>query len=95
MKNKGKNTNAVDAALAKCDLVEAAFGDRILLLDTEVMREAARMLGEKNKNERDTMLAATASVQDLAIVTRNVKDFVGRSVRVLNPFDNTPKVVTV
>ena len=35
----------------------------------------------------DTLLAATAIVHGLTLVTRNVDDVAGTGVRVLNPFD--------
>ncbi len=37
----------------------------------------------------DGIIAATALHHDLAIVTRNVKDFAGLGANVLNPWDNT------
>jgi toxin FitB len=40
-------------------------------------------------------LAATAKVHDLVVVTRNVKDFAGRGVRVLNRFNKSPKIERV
>jgi predicted nucleic acid-binding protein len=39
------------------------------------------------KPERDALIAATALVHDLAVVTRNVKDFSPMNVAVLNPWD--------
>ena len=38
-------------------------------------------------NTADGMIAATALEHDLAIVTRNVKDFAGLGVAVFNPWD--------
>ena len=35
----------------------------------------------------DKLIAATALTRNLMVVTRNVKDFMGTGVRVLNPFD--------
>jgi predicted nucleic acid-binding protein len=35
----------------------------------------------------DGFIAATALEHDLTVVTRNVKDFAGLGVRVLNPWD--------
>jgi hypothetical protein len=40
-------------------------------------------------------LAATAKDHDLVIVTRNVKHFIGRGVRVLDPFKKSPKIKKV
>jgi predicted nucleic acid-binding protein len=38
-------------------------------------------------NVPDGLIAATALEYDLTIVTRNVRDFAGLGVRVLNPWD--------
>jgi predicted nucleic acid-binding protein len=59
------------------------------------MAEVARLLGAKEKNQRDMVLAASARLHELVLVTRNVRDFEGRSVRILNPFDKVPKIRTV
>jgi predicted nucleic acid-binding protein len=39
----------------------------------------------------DAMIAATASIHKLTVVTRNVADFANLNVRVLNPF-KSPKI---
>ena len=38
--------------------------------------------------ETDALIAATAMVHGATVVTRNVRDFVGLSVDVLNPLDD-------
>jgi toxin FitB len=38
----------------------------------------------------DAMIAATARVHDLIVVTRNIRDFEQFDVRVLNPFETRP-----
>ena len=38
------------------------------------------------------MIAATAEVHGLIVVTRNVRDFVGLGVRTLNPFRQTREI---
>jgi predicted nucleic acid-binding protein len=53
------------------------------------------MLAAAGKHDRDTALAATARVHDLVLVTRNVKHMIGRDVRVLDPFVNTPMIKRV
>jgi predicted nucleic acid-binding protein len=40
-------------------------------------------------------LAATARVRDLVLVTRNVADFRGRNVRVLDPFKAAPTIMEI
>ncbi len=91
----GEDTGGADAALVAIAQFEAAFASREIVMDSRVMAEVARLLGTKQKNERDTILAATARLHDLVLATRNVKDFRGRGVRLINPFDKIPKIVLV
>jgi predicted nucleic acid-binding protein len=72
-------------------LLERAYADRIIPIDALVVNEWARMLGAKNKDRWDLALAATARVHGLVLVTRNTRDFMGRGVRLLNPFFDPPR----
>jgi len=90
----GDRAEAGRAGLEAITALEAAYANRILPIDEKVAAEWARLLGAKQKNQRDMALAATARVHDIVLVTRNVKDFAGRGVRVLNPF-KTPPVIAV
>lgn len=92
---KGADADAVAAKLAAVDALNAAYGDRVIAMGALEMAEWARLLGAKDKNQRDTALAATARVHGLVVVTRNVADFIGRDVRVLNPFKAPPTIVRV
>lgn len=83
------------AALAKLDELETAYAGRIIAIDEKVSAEWARLLGVKDKNQRDMAIAATARVHSLVVVTRNVKHFTGRQVQVLNPFKESALVETV
>lgn len=42
-----------------------------------------------HENALDKQIAATALTYDLTLITRNVKDFAGTGVRLLNPFDES------
>lgn len=75
--------------------IEAAYGERVVPIDGPIMAEWARLLGAKDKNQRDMALAATARVRGFVLVTRNVEDFRGRHVLVLNPFKTPPTIETV
>lgn len=70
--------------------LEKAYVGRILSIDAAVVAEWTRLLGTKNKDRWDLALAATARVHDLVLVTRNVDDFLGRGVRLLDPFRDPP-----
>jgi len=52
------------------------------------------MLGRSDKNVDDTGLAATAQVNNLVVVARNVADFKSRNVTILDPFKKPAKAVT-
>lgn len=72
--------------LAGIDALEAVYAGRIVPIDEAVAAEWAKLLGAKQKNQRDMAIAATARVHGMVVVTRNVRDFAGRGVRVLDPF---------
>lgn len=63
-----------------------AFTDRILPVDAAVARRCARLHVPDPRAERDALIAATALVHDLTVVTRNVGDFEATGVRLLNPW---------
>lgn len=63
-----------------------AFAERILPVDTAVARRCARLHVPDPRAERDALIAATALVRDLTVVTRNVGDFEATGVRLLNPW---------
>ncbi len=63
-----------------------AFADRLLVVDDDVARASARCHIPDPRDIRDTLIAATASVHDLTVVTRNVSDFTGLPVRLINPW---------
>lgn len=77
------------------EMLEKLFSDRIIPIDGPVVAEWTRLLGNKNKDRWDLALAATARVHGLIIVTRNVSDFTGRGVRILNPFKSPPEVLNI
>ncbi len=59
----------------------------VLPMDGNGFREVARlMVGQSDELFEDAMIAATARIHDLIVVTRNVKDFETFGVQVFNPF---------
>lgn len=62
------------------------FVDRILPIDMAVSEVWARMRVPHKQNPIDKLIAATALVHRLVVVTRNVKDFSETGVEVYNPF---------
>lgn len=68
------------------DHVLAVFSDRIAPLDTAVARCAAALHVPDPPPIRDALIAATALVHGMALVTRNVCDFAPTGVRILDPW---------
>jgi|ERR1700722_2312183 predicted nucleic acid-binding protein len=59
----------------------------VIPMDAAMFREWARLMaGRSDDLLEDTMIAATARVRGLTVATRNVRDFKGLAVEVLNPF---------
>jgi toxin FitB len=63
------------------------FDRRILPVDTVVAVRCARLHADGRKPERDALIAATALVHSMTVVTRNVSDFAPCGVAVFNPWD--------
>lgn len=68
------------------DAVLVRFADRILPIDVAVAIRAARLHGPDPRPERDALIAATALVHGMTVVTRNVADFEPSGIPVLNPW---------
>ena len=62
------------------------FKGRILPVDTAVAQRGARLHVPDPRAERDALIAATALVHRLKVVTRNVADFQPMGVDVVNPW---------
>ena len=63
------------------------FEGRILAVDTAVARCCARLHVPLAGSERDALIAATAKVHAMTVVTRNIADFDIPGITVLNPWD--------
>ena len=63
------------------------FEERILVVDTAVARQCARLHVPDPCSERDALIAATALVHGMTVVTRNVDDFKPTGIAILNPWE--------
>lgn len=63
------------------------FSERILPVDTAVAQRCARLHVPNKRNERDALIAATALVHGMTVVTRNVADFEPSGVAIANPWE--------
>ncbi len=63
-----------------------AFSGRILAIDTAVAQRSARLHVPDPRPVRDGLVAATALVHGMTVVTRNVADFEPTGVPTLNPW---------
>ena len=68
------------------DRLLPAFDDRILPFDTVIAQRCAHLHVPNPQPDRDSIIAATALVHELIVVTRNVRDFLSTGVEVLNPW---------
>lgn len=67
----------------------AQFADRILPVDADVARVWGQFDQTRPVPTVDGLLAATASVHGLTLVTRNVRHIEFTGVKFLNPFTDT------
>jgi predicted nucleic acid-binding protein len=68
------------------DQILPRFEGRILAVDTVVAKRCARLHVPDPRSERDALIAATAMVHGLTVVTRDVADFEPMGVALLNPW---------
>lgn len=83
-----RQQNPAHAAEIEAWLEQVAETYNILPMDAPAFRDWARLLHRRAPNLiEDAMIAATARVHGLIVVTRNVRDFAKFAVEILNPFE--------
>jgi len=69
------------------DGIEMIFADRVLVVDPATARLWGELSAGRSLAVIDTLIAATAIVRDLTLVTRNTRDVALTAVRVINPWE--------
>lgn len=67
--------------------VQPEFEGRILSIDDAVAIRCAHLHVPDRRNEADALIAATALVHGLSVVTRNTADFEGTGAVLINPWE--------
>ena len=70
--------------------LQTRFADRIVPIDVRVAEEWGRLNASTPRNTVDSLIAATASIHGLTVVTRNTGDFEGCGVPLINPWHHEP-----
>ena len=86
---KGKRRHRLEESFTA--FIEAAFRGRVLAFDETAAYVYGQIAAQREKagfntDAVDLMIAAIAASQNAAIATRNVKDFVGCGIAVINPW---------
>ncbi|SRR5579883_887074 len=63
------------------------FSERILNIDVAIAQRTAKLNIPNPQSDRDAIIAATALVHGMTIVTRNVSNFNQTKVEILNPWE--------
>ena len=69
--------------------LQSQFQGSILTVDTEISLAWGRLSSKKAQGDADGLIAATALVRGLTLVTRNVRDFADTGVTIVDPWNLT------
>ena len=89
----GKRRKALEAAMTRW--LDLGFGERILPFDSAAARDYAEIAAERRHagrpiGEADCQIAAISRSRGAVLVTRNVRDFEGTEVNVIDPWSVGP-----
>lgn len=68
-------------------LLVSDYADKILTFDEECAQVWGRLMSPHPEHPIDKQIAAVALIYNMAVVTRNVDDFRGTGVEIVNPFE--------
>jgi predicted nucleic acid-binding protein len=83
---RGRYPEQAEVFAAWLEQLRGHFANRILSIDDRVAEEWGRLNAPAERKTVDSLIAATARVHDLTVVTRNTGDFEPCDVAVLNPW---------
>jgi toxin FitB len=83
---RGRDPDQADVFAAWLEQLRGHFADRILSIDDRVAEEWGRLNAPAERKTVDSLIAATARLHDLTVVTGNTADFEACDVAVLNPW---------
>jgi toxin FitB len=83
---RGRDPDQADVFAAWLEQLRGGFADRILPIDDRVAEDWGRLNAPAERKTVDSLIAATACLHDLTVVTRNTADFDGCEVSLLNPW---------
>ncbi len=82
-----RTTDPTKADELEAWLEQVAGSYHVLAMDARTFRQAARLMYRQSRHlSEDAMIAATAQVHGLVVVTRNVRDFAPFGVKTVDPF---------
>ena len=89
----GRRRDTLEAALTRW--LDLGFGERILPFDSAAARDYAEIAAKRRRagrpvGEADCQIAAISRSRGAVLVTRNVRDFEGMGVEVINPWSAGP-----
>jgi predicted nucleic acid-binding protein len=87
---QGRDPIQADVFTRWLEELRTRFAGRILAVDSRIADRWGRLNVLTSRNTVDSLIAATAQIHELTVVTRNTKDFQGCDVPLLNPWEYKP-----
>jgi len=85
---KKKNADLARLSASEQRLKEfvKSFWDHFIPADNDIAEEWGKLIGERDQDQADMLIAATANVKHFTVVTRNVSHFENRVKNIIDPF---------
>lgn len=83
---RGRDPAQAEVFASWLDELHTRFSDRIVPIDARIAEEWGRLNAAAPPNTVDSLIAATARIHRLTVVTRNTRDFEGCGVQLLDPW---------